>query len=84
MGVYHSLSQIFTLFFEKAQIRKARQIIQFLVFCRAFLLILWSRIRDSNPPPTAWEALKSGADSLNAVKMVAYWELIISAFSFAI
>ena len=46
--------------------------------------IAWSRIRDSNPPPTAWEALQSIANSLNTVKMVAYWELIISAFSFPI
>ncbi len=80
LGVYHRLSRISTLFFHNNGNKKAVKRTKF----ERFTAIFWSRIRDSNPPPTAWEALQSNVDALNIAKMVAYWELIILAFSFPI
>ena len=80
LGVYHRLSQISTLFFHNDGNKKAVKRTNL----ERFTAIFWSRIRDSNPPPTAWEALQNDDYALNIAKMVAYWELIISTFSFPI
>ena len=52
-GVYEDLSRNFTSFFEMDTNKKTVKRSKFV----RFTAIFWSRIRDSNPPPTAWEAV---------------------------
>ena len=50
---YKRDTRIFTTFFE----RNAKQKAVKRTNSERFTAIFWSRIRDSNPPPTAWEAV---------------------------
>ena len=50
---YERKTRIFTSFFKMHTNKKAVKRTNF----ERFTAIFWSRIRDSNPPPTAWEAV---------------------------